>query len=153
VAPRPLDPNALVNEVLRLYRSDLLNRGVAIELELDPGLPEIEGDRVQLLQVLLNLLINACDAMEGEGPEPRISIRSERGKDGMVRISVCDSGPGIEPANLERVFAPFVTTKKNGLGLGLAVCRTLLHAQGGRLWAENTGRGACFRIELPVAED
>jgi PAS domain S-box-containing protein len=151
---RALDANALVHEVLRLYRSDLLNRGVEIDLELDHALPQILGDRVQLLQVLLNLLINACDAMEEPGRERRIGISSEPGSEDMVRISVCDSGAGIEADRLERVFDAFVTTKKEGLGLGLAVCRTIVEAHNGRIWAENTpGGGACFRIELPTAAD
>jgi PAS domain S-box-containing protein len=149
---RPLDPNALVHEVIRLYRSDLLSRGVAIELELAHGLPDVIGDRVQLLQVLLNLLINACDAMAAQEAPRLIRIRTERESEATARISVCDNGPGIDATQLERVFEPFVTTKQDGMGLGLPVCRTIMHALGGRLWAENVaGGGACFRVELPVA--
>ena len=147
----PLDLDVLVQEVARLYRSDLLNRRIALELALAPDLPPVRGDRVQLQQVLLNLLINAADAMV-HAERRAISIATGHGTDDTVRVTFCDTGPGIPPGESERVFEPFVSTKSDGLGLGLAVCRTIVHAHGGRIWAENApGGGACFRVELPVA--
>jgi two-component system sensor kinase FixL len=145
---RELDVNELVREVLRLYRSDLLNRRITLELALAPGLPPVRGDRVQLQQVLLNLLINAADAMTGL-ERRTLFIDTGRHEDA-VRVKVRDTGAGIADGDLERVFEPFVSTKPTGLGLGLAVCRTIVDVHRGRLWAErNPGGGASFQLELP----
>jgi two-component system sensor kinase FixL len=109
------------------------------------------GDRIQLQQVLLNLVINACEAMDGL-PEPRqVNIRTRCMDGAGVEISVSDRGGGIPPGDLERIFEPFVTTKEHGMGLGLSICRTIITAHGGRLWAENIGEGATFRFTLPPA--
>jgi C4-dicarboxylate-specific signal transduction histidine kinase len=150
---RPLDVNELVQEVLALMRSDLLNRQIGVRTELAPRLPAVPGDRVQLQQVLLNLLINGCDAMNGCLAQRDIIMRSEFVTGRGVRISVSDSGPGIPPEELERIFEPFVTTKSQGLGLGLAVCRSIVRSHNGRLWAANNpGGGAMLTVELPAVD-
>lgn len=113
----------------------------------------MHGDRVQLQQVLLNLVMNGCDAMTGAAPSHRqLTIRTELEGNDQVQISVSDCGAGIAPEKLEQVFEAFYTTKAHGLGLGLAVCRTIIAAHGGKLWAtNNAGRGAAFHFTLPVA--
>jgi PAS domain S-box-containing protein len=153
VEPQPLEANEVVRDVLKLMRSDLLNRGVAVSLELDPDLPPVLGDRVQIQQVLLNLVANACDAMEATPPGQRrlrVCTASQDG-DG-VRLSVADCGSGVPEAESERVFEPFFTTKADGMGLGLAICRTIVTAHRGRLWDENNADGgATFHFTLPPA--
>ena len=146
-----LDVNELAQEVLKLMRSDLLNRGVAVSTNLAPELPPVRGDRIQLQQVLLNLLINACDAMDhGARADRQIVVRSAPAGS-VVEVSVADRGRGIPPGEMERVFEPFVTTKSQGLGLGLAVCRTIVAAHGGRIWASNNaGGGATIHFTLPA---
>ncbi len=148
-----LDLNELIEESLRLLRSDLLNRRVSVTTELAPGLPVVHGDSNQLQQVLLNLIINGCDAMDAmpEGRHLRLSTRlSEQG----VEFAVTDLGVGIPAADLERIFESFVTTKAHGLGLGLAICRSIIDAHGGRLWATlNSDRGSTLHCELPAIRD
>lgn len=150
---QPLDINQVANEVLRLVRSDLLNTSVIVNLELTPGLPPAFADRVQVQQVLINLVVNACEAMSAADPTSRqLIVRTSLAIDGDVWVSVSDMGPGIPAQNFDHVFDPFFTTKPHGLGLGLAVCRTIIGTQGGRLWAtNNTTRGATFHFTLPVA--
>jgi signal transduction histidine kinase len=141
----------VVQESLRLMRSDLLNRHIAVSTDLADSLPPVTGDRNQLQQVLLNLMINGCDAMEGLSPAGQLLVRTKRNTDGNVEISVADRGVGIPPADLERIFEPFVTTKSQGLGLGLPICRSIVEGHGGRLWATNNGdRGVTLHCELPV---
>jgi len=134
-----------------MMRSDLLNRDVAVRTELAEGLPQVDGDPVQLQQVLLNLVMNGCDAMEGAHAERRLTLRTAAAADGEVELSVADRGRGIPPADLQRIFDPFVSTKTDGMGLGLAVCRTIVAAHAGRLWAANNAdRGASFYFTLPA---
>ncbi len=151
VQHQPLNVNEAVQEVLRLVRSDLVNHSCTAQTELAPHLPVLHGDRVQIQQVLLNLVMNACDAMaDTERDTRQLTIRTSRAKDGCVHIEVADGGTGIAQERLEEVFTPFYTTKPQGLGLGLAVCRTIITAHGGRLWATNNpGRGATFHFTLP----
>ena len=128
---------------------DLLNRRVAVLTELATPLPLVSGDRVQLQQVLLNLLINGCEAMSGSQARREVMVRSELRPGGSVRASVADRAGGIPPDDLERIFEPFVTTKPQGMGLGLAVCRSIVLAHNGRLWAANNPiGGAILCIEL-----
>jgi two-component system sensor kinase FixL len=150
---QPLDVNNVVGDVLRLVRSDLLNSGVLVNTELMNGLPSVQGDRVQLQQVLINLVVNGCEAMAAvDNPARQLVVRTALTAESGVCVSVSDMGHGIPDRDLERVFEPFFTTKKHGLGLGLAVCRTIMVAQGGRLWAaNNTGRGASFYFTLPLS--
>ncbi|MHC1764506.1 MAG: two-component regulator propeller domain-containing protein [Verrucomicrobiia bacterium] len=152
---KALDLNDVVQEVLKLVRTDLVNHGVTAQIELAPGLPVVMGDSVQLQQVLLNLVINACDAMASTAPDERqLRIQTELSEDGLACVSVADSGAGIAPDKVERVFEPFYSTKSHGLGLGLTVCRTIITAHRGKLWAENNPeRGASFRFALPVPKE
>jgi PAS domain S-box-containing protein len=146
-----IDASDLVEDVVRLMRNDLLNREVVVSLDLAPDLPSIDGDRVQLQQVLVNLLMNACDAMDRGGGERRLLLAT-RAAEGGVEITLTDRGPGIPDEELDRIFSPFVTSKSEGIGLGLAICRSLVTAHRGRLWASNNpGPGATLHIALPAA--
>ncbi|HUL01718.1 MAG TPA: MASE1 domain-containing protein [Gemmatimonadales bacterium] len=145
-----VDAGELLSESLELAHAELITRGVTATAVVEPNLPPLVVDRVQLQQVLLNLILNACEAMSGT-PEPGrklvLSVRAEATSD--VRISVRDNGTGIPPALVDRLFEPFVTTKPEGLGLGLSISRTIVAAHGGRLWAENNpGGGATVHCLL-----
>ena len=146
-----LDLNEVVREILRLTNSDRLSRGLNIQLELSPDLPPVYGDKVQLQQVFLNLLNNACDATEAADEQPVLTVRTAR-ETGDVIVSVADRGSGIAADDIERIFEPFVTTKANGMGLGLSICRTIIQAHRGQLWAENRpDGGSVFHFLLPTA--
>ena len=147
---RPLDLNAAVSEALELVHSDLIQRSVSLEPRLAASLPTVLADPVQLQQVLLNLLINACDAMNAQPTtERRLTIATATKDDGYVRLAITDHGTGIPADKLDRIFEPFFTSKKEGLGLGLSICRSIVRAHGGRLWAVNNSvRGATFYVEL-----
>jgi two-component system sensor kinase FixL len=149
---QPFSVNEIVDEVLRLLRSEFIDRGISVHSELAANLPTLQGDRVELQQVLINLLTNACDAMADMPSDARaLTIRTGLDGNDFVSISVCDTGPGIAKGNLEQVFEAFFTSKENGVGLGLSVCRTIINAHGGKLWAEqNSDHGATFRLSLPV---
>jgi C4-dicarboxylate-specific signal transduction histidine kinase len=146
-----LDLSEVVRKVLELLRAELVSRGVTLHAELEAKLPRVTGDRIQLQQVVLNLVTNALDAMASvPAAERRLAVRTERAADGGARVSVSDAGVGVPPEMLERIFHPFVTTKPDGLGLGLSICRTIVTAHGGRLWAESgAGGGATFVFVLP----
>ncbi len=150
---QPLNANELVEDVLKLLRNELIDRGVTAHSKLAPGLPILQADRVQLQQVLINLVTNACDAMSEVPREARaLKITTGLDSDGVVLISVCDAGPGIAEGELDQVFEPFFTSKANGMGLGLSVCRTIVNAHKGKLWVERiSGRGATFHLLLPVS--
>lgn len=149
-----VDLNELVEDSLRLLRSDLAHRGVEIELDLQPALPALQADRVQLQQLLLNLMLNACEAMEGQLPPRPLSIRTAHVGDARsVCVEVADRGAGIAASDAQRVFEPFYTTKPRGLGLGLPLCRSIVQAHDGRIEvSHNPGGGARLRVELPVAQ-
>jgi signal transduction histidine kinase/integral membrane sensor domain MASE1 len=146
--------NHVVNEVIEILRGDLLRRGVTLTRRLAPELPPVSGDRVHLQQVVLNLILNACDAMRNNPAGDRhVLVMTALCTDG-VRLSVEDVGTGIAADQLNSVFEPFVTTKTTGLGLGLALCRSIVQAHEGRLTAENNpDRGTTFHCILPVAGD
>jgi len=150
---RELALNDVINDVIEILRGDLLRRGIAVTRRLAPRLPLIRGDRVQLQQVVLNLILNACDAMRDNEPgDRRVLVMTTQCEEG-VQLSVEDVGTGIAPDQLGSVFEPFVTTKASGLGLGLALCRSIVHAHDGQLIAENNvARGVTFRCTLPLAE-
>jgi C4-dicarboxylate-specific signal transduction histidine kinase len=150
----PLEVNELVREVLKFLNSDLVNHMVSVRTDLAGQLPLVDGDRVQLQQVLINLVVNSCDAMADQPPATReVLIRTESTDDQSIHVSVIDRGSGIRPNCLEVVFEPFITTKAHGMGLGLPVCRTIIAAHGGSLWATNNAdRGATFHIKLPVSK-
>jgi PAS domain S-box-containing protein len=147
----PLDLNNVVQESLRLMHSDLLNRRVSVDTFFAEKLPTVSGDRIQLQQVMLNLLINGCDAVAGRKLEARLRLSSHLSEHGMVTIAIADNGDGIAPQDIERIFEPFVTSKSHGIGLGLAICRSIIEAHGGRLWASNNANcGATIAFELPA---
>jgi C4-dicarboxylate-specific signal transduction histidine kinase len=152
VQQHPLDINEVVQDVLKLMRSDLVNQRVTVDVELAQNLPTVIGDLVQLQQVLLNLVVNACDAMtDCDTPERRLLVRTgmENGSNA-VRVSVTDRGGSIPEEKMEQVFQPFFTTKAEGMGLGLSVCRTIIVAHKGKLWATNNADcGATFHFSLP----
>jgi PAS domain S-box-containing protein len=143
--------NNVLKDVIQIFHTESIIRNVHVETELDGSLPPVLGDKVQLQQVALNLITNAADAMSHNPPEHRQIILRTGVKDDRIRVAVRDFGPGIDKENLERIFQPFFTTKGAGLGMGLSVCRTIVEAHRGRIWAENNpDRGATFVFELPV---
>src|SRR5713101_4490158 len=143
--------NDAILEVIALTRTEAANNGVSVRTQLAEGLPSVQGDRVQLQQVLLNLIINAIEAMRDVGEEERELLISTRNEPDGVSVEVRDSGPGFAPAALERVFEAFYTTKPGGLGLGLSICRSIIEAHNGRLWASpNVPRGAIFGFIAPA---
>jgi PAS domain S-box-containing protein len=146
------DLNSAINEVIVLARSAIIQNGVSVQTRLADGLPSVEADRVQLQQVVLNLILNAVEAMGSvEAGARDLLISTEQDQTGVL-VAVRDSGPGIDPTRLERVFESFYTTKSSGVGMGLSICRSIIAAHGGRLWAEpNEPRGAVFLFTLPVA--
>jgi signal transduction histidine kinase len=145
--------NQAIDEVMVLARSAIIRNGVSVQTRCADGLLPVQGDRVQLQQVVLNLILNAIEAMGSVEADAReLSIESEQDHTG-VRVAVRDSGPGIDPTHLERVFQAFYTTKSGGTGVGLSICRSIIDAHGGRLWADaNEPRGAVFQFTLPGAE-
>jgi PAS domain S-box-containing protein len=147
-----LDVNEVTGEVLRLLHSELIAHGMAVTTQMAPGLPAVNGDRIALQQVLLNLIVNACDAMRlAEPAERRMAITTALDGDAAVRVAIADRGPGLPTEGIERVFEPFFTTKVHGLGLGLVVCRSIVAAHGGRLSATNNAdQGATFWFTLPA---
>jgi PAS domain S-box-containing protein len=147
-----VDLNATIRDVLALARSEVQRNGVALETRLSDAVPLILADRVQLQQVLLNLLMNAIEALSGISAGPRaLWVSSEKVASTEVLIAVRDSGPGLEPQSLDRLFDAFYTTKPHGLGLGLAISRSIIEAHGGRLWATaNEGRGVTFQFTVPM---
>jgi signal transduction histidine kinase len=143
----------LLNDVLALSRGTLMERNVQVHTRIDKGMPEVRGDRVELQQVLLNLVLNACESMSTNPARNRrveIVVNLDGDSDA-VRISVLDCGRGIDVEQLEKVFDPFFTTKAGGLGLGLSISHSIIAAHGGRLWASNrSDRGAAFHFTLPA---
>ena len=150
---QPLDGNELVHEVLGIAHGDLITRAIEVQTDLAARLPLLQGDRVQLEQVMLNLVMNACDAMSaGSADARRLRIRT-RARDGHVKISFIDLGPGFRAEDYEKLFQPFYTTKAQGLGLGLSISRSIVTAHAGRLWGTSRpGQGATFTIALPVLD-
>src|SRR5262249_52349408 len=139
--PAPLDPNVLVRDTVALVRAEASARDVRLDLQLADGLPPITGDRVHLQQVLLNLLLNAVEAVS-QMPGDRPSVRHVPSQvHGEPRVAVEDSGTGISPDALSRAFEPFFTTKGEGMGMGLAIARGIVDAHAGRMAAENNARG------------
>ncbi len=149
----PLEINSLVEDVFRLVSSDASLRQIALNAELSPNLPAVKGDRIHLQQVLLNLVVNGMEAMTNPPSEKRrLTVRTNRVSDGVVEVSVTDSGPGIERDNLPRIFEPFFTTKASGIGMGLSISRKIVEAHHGRISAENhPAGGSIFRVTLPGA--
>jgi signal transduction histidine kinase len=149
------DLNEAISEVIVLARSAITKNDVSVQTRLAEGLFPLHGDRVQLQQVMLNLALNAVEAMSSVEAGPReLLISTEQTQGNGVLVTVRDSGPGIDPEHLERVFDAFYTTKTSGVGMGLSICRSIIGAHGGRLWADaNEPQGAVFQFTLPGAEN
>ena len=148
---RALDVNEFVQDALGLLHSELINRNVSVVPRLGAGLPEISGDHVQLKQVLINLVINGCDAMREIDGAHALTVSTQVVAGNAVEISISDTGAGIPVEDLERIFMPFVTSKAEGIGLGLAICRSIVQAHAGRLWASNNDAcGATLHVVLPA---
>jgi len=149
------DLNAAINEVVELARTSIIKNSVSVQTRLADGLFPVQGDRVQVQQVVLNLILNAVEAMGSvEAGARELSISTEQDQTDGVLVAVRDSGPGIDPEQVERVFEAFYTTKSSGTGMGLSICRSIINAHGGRLWAEaNEPRGAVFQFTFPSAQN
>jgi signal transduction histidine kinase len=149
-----LDVNNLIQEALALVRDDLLTHRIAVHADCNEGLPLIEGDQIQLHQVLVNLIMNGIDSMATEERERVLCVRSEVHDFGTVMVSVEDTGKGVEPSAIDRIFDPLFTTKAHGMGMGLSICRSIIEAHGGRLWVTaNLPRGAIFHFTVPAHPD
>ena len=146
-----LDINELINEAIDMLRSDLQRHRISVQTDTNLQVRQVTGDRIQLQQVLLNLIANAIDSMAGEDEHRTLSVKCEV-LDSGVMVAVADSGKGIAPQDADRIFNPLFTTKSGGMGMGLPICRSIIEAHKGRLWvAGNTPRGAMFQFVLPVA--
>ncbi len=147
-----VDVNKLIEDTLALVREDLQKHRISVERRLDKHLPPATGDRIQLQQVLLNLITNAIDSMAGVGGSRILSVKSEIHDGGDVSVSVADTGVGIGSQDVDRIFNPLFTTKPNGMGMGLSICRAIIEAHDGRLWVSpNTPRGAVFHASIHSA--
>jgi PAS domain S-box-containing protein len=149
------DLNEAINEVIEMVRSAIDKTAVSVRTHLAVDLNSVWGDRVQLQQVVLNLVLNAIEAMSSVEDRARmLLIRTEQKGGGGILVAVHDSGPGIDPEHLQRVFEPFYTTKASGVGMGLSICRSIIDTHGGRFWADaNQPRGAVFQFTLPAAQE
>jgi C4-dicarboxylate-specific signal transduction histidine kinase len=149
-----LEVNEAISEIMRLTRVAMSDNGILMKMQLSEGLPLVLGDRVQLQQVMLNLIMNAIEAMSEVSDGSReLLISTGEAESGSVLVAVSDSGPGLSPASVTRIFEAFYTIKASGLGIGLSICRSIVEAHGGRLWATpNEPRGAIFCMTLPVEE-
>jgi signal transduction histidine kinase len=154
-APPRLDRltiNPVIYEVIELTRAEAVRNEVSVRTAFAEDLPDVVGDRVELQQIAVNLILNAIEAMSGTAPGQRdLLIRTEKADNDGVLVAVADSGPGLPPARFERLFEPFYTTKAGGLGIGLSICRSIVETHGGRLWASaNVPHGAVFQFTLPA---
>ena len=150
----PFDLNEAVSEVIVMVRGAITKNGIAVRARLKDGPVPVQGDRVQLQQVVVNLILNAVEAMSSIDAGAReLSIMTEQEQTGVL-VAVGDSGPGIDAGNPERIFEPFYTTKASGSGMGLSICRSIIVGHGGQLWVSaNEPRGAVFQFTLPAAQE
>jgi C4-dicarboxylate-specific signal transduction histidine kinase len=149
-----LDINEVIDETVPLVKRETLNHRVRLELQLAPGLPTVRGDRIQLQQVIINLVINAVQAMATVTDRARVVvIRTQAHESDQVLVAVEDVGIGVAPESLDRLFSAFYTTKPDGLGIGLSICRSIIQAHGGRVWASrNIGPGMTFQFTISGSE-
>jgi C4-dicarboxylate-specific signal transduction histidine kinase len=149
----PTDINKLICTVLAIVRSEVQKHHVELSIQLDESLPGVKGDRVQLQQVVLNLVMNAIEAMQSV--EPRmLSIRSCVNRPNFVRVSIEDTGTGVDQSKMDQIFKPMFTTKERGLGIGLSICHSIIANHNGRIWVAQGGeRGSVFQFELPTDTD
>ena len=149
LASVPIDLNQLINDVFTLVQGVVKTQDIAVRTELDTAIMPVTGNRVQLQQVLYNLVSNAIEAMESVADRTML-VKSEHENSGQVRVTIEDSGTGIEPQQIDKIFDPFFTTKVDGMGMGLSICRSIIEAHGGRLWASpGRSHGAVFQFTLP----
>ena len=156
-APRRdhFDLNEMILEVIALTATELRRNGISPRSRLAADLPAVAGDRIQLQQVMLNLILNAAEAMSGQREQsPELLVTTEQDQTDGVRVTVRDSGPGVPPDKLGSLFEAFYTTKPGGMGMGLSICRSIVESHGGRIWAEaNQPRGAAFQFTLPAGAE
>jgi PAS domain S-box-containing protein len=146
-----IDVNEVIREMIVLLRSELTRYSISVRTALPPDLPQVMGDRVQLQQVFMNLMLNGIDAMKDMNAGGELAITSQYGEDSQLLISVSDTGVGLPPKHVDQIFNAFFTTKLHGTGMGLSISRTIMESHGGRLWAaDNTPRGASFYLSLPT---
>jgi signal transduction histidine kinase len=150
-----VDVNALIREVLALVHNDLLERRISVFSFLSADLPQVMADKVQLQQVIMNLVTNAIDAMGSITDRPQtLRVKSEVRDGDVVAVAVEDSGSGIDPEKMERLFDSFFTTKPDGMGMGLSICKSIIQAHNGRLWASPAKPfGSVFQFELPIKQE
>jgi signal transduction histidine kinase len=147
---RPVDINHLISTVLAIVRIDLRKDGIELRTQLDERLPIVECDRVQVQQVVLNLVMNAIESMHSLQPRV-LKIQSERCQPDLVHVSIEDTGTGVDPSDVDRIFKPLFTTKTRGMGMGLSICRSVIENHGGRIWVSpGASRGSIFHFELPA---
>src|SRR5438445_3997609 len=146
-----VDVNDVIREMIVLLRSEITRHGISVRTELASYLPRLMGDRVQLQQVLMNLIMNSVDAMKDVDETRELAIRSRQEDDGRLMVSVIDTGGGLPSHRAEQIFYAFFTTKPQGTGMGLSISRSIVESHNGRLWAsDNAPRGACFHVVLPT---
>jgi C4-dicarboxylate-specific signal transduction histidine kinase len=149
-----VDVNEIIREMLVLLRGETIRYSLTVQTELAADLPQVMGDRVQLQQVLMNLIMNSVDAMKDVDDTRELIIRSQRAENDQVMMSVSDTGVGLPPQHVEQIFDAFFTTKRHGSGMGLRISRSIVESHGGRLWAaDNSPRGASFFLTLPTKVD
>jgi C4-dicarboxylate-specific signal transduction histidine kinase len=151
----PYNINIAISEVINLVQSEIVIQNVSLRTNLEPRISILSGDNIQMQQVILNLIMNALDAVKNQPIDARHIVIATKveGKEG-VEVRVTDSGPGVDEDNIENIFNAFYTTKIQGMGLGLSVCYSIIENHGGRLWAENcSGGGAKFSFQLPLRKD
>jgi C4-dicarboxylate-specific signal transduction histidine kinase len=147
----PTDINQIILTVLSTVRVELQQQSVDLQTHLNEHLPTVLGDKVQLQQVVLNLVMNAVEGMQSVQTRV-LKVQTDQTNRGMVRVSIEDTGTGIDPSNIDRVFKPFFTTKANGMGMGLAICRSIIENHDGRIWVSaRTNGGSIFQLELPTS--
>ena len=146
-----VDFNELIPETIALLRDQAMRYNISVRTELAADLPQIVGDRVQLQQVAMNLIVNSIEAMKDVDGIRELVIKSQRAENEQILVSVSDTGPGFPPELAEQIFDPFFTTKPHGTGMGLRISRSIIESHGGRLWAVGSpGRGATFHLSLPA---
>jgi signal transduction histidine kinase len=149
-----VDVNEVIQEMIVLLSSEASRYSISMRGELSEDLPQIMGDRVQLQQVLMNLMINGIEAMKDVDGQRELAVKSQRSEDKQLRVSVSDTGVGLPPQQADLIFGAFFTTKRDGTGMGLRISRSIVESHGGRLWAtDNTSRGATFHLLLPSTAD
>jgi C4-dicarboxylate-specific signal transduction histidine kinase len=147
----PVDVNEIIREIIVLLRGEVTRHSISVRAELTPDLPHVMGDRVQLQQVMMNLITNSIDAMKEVNGPRELAINSQRADHEQVMVSVSDTGVGLPPQQADQIFRAFFTTKPHGTGMGLSISRSIVESHSGRLWAaDNSSRGASFHVILPT---